>query len=138
MPRKFLQSILNKYNDLFAILITDRDGVIVCKVCTASSPEVSQQSRFISVFTSASKGSKKMGLGENRSIVTFYDTFQVVSIGCGAVALHFIATPEGNTGRCLRLDTELQPIMPTVLAMVQDEYAQQEQAAPALLLEGRG
>jgi len=127
MLRHFLQSILEKTEDLYAIIITDRTGVVISKVCSSQNPEVSQRSSFISLFGAANKQSNKLGLGDNKSIICFYDQFQVVSIKKDAVHVHLVGDPDGNTGLFLTLDSLLEPIIPTLNDMVRQEIKMQHE-----------
>ncbi|XP_018015437.1 ragulator complex protein LAMTOR3 [Hyalella azteca] len=116
--RKYVQSLLDNTPGLLAIVITDKDGVLILKVCSKDNPELSQRSSYVAPFASASDQASKLGLGRNQTIVCLYDKFQVVSMNKGNVHMHFVGVATGNTGDFLTMDSQLEPIMPSLEELV--------------------
>uniref|UniRef100_A0A2P2I551 Ragulator complex protein LAMTOR3-like n=1 Tax=Hirondellea gigas TaxID=1518452 RepID=A0A2P2I551_9CRUS len=116
--KKFMQNLLDNTPGLLSIVVTDKDGVTIMKVCQRDNHELSQRSSYIALFSSASEQSSKLGLGKNRTIVCFYDKHQVISMNKGVVQLHLIGKPDGNTGDFMTLDQQLETIMPGLTELV--------------------
>ncbi|KAF2364463.1 Ragulator complex protein LAMTOR3 [Trinorchestia longiramus] len=116
--RKYVYNLLESTPGLLAIVITDKDGVLIVKVCSKDNPELSQRSSYIAPFASASDQASKLGLGRNNTIVCLYDKFQVVSMNKGSVHMHFVGAADGNTGDFLTLDSQLDPILPNLEELV--------------------
>lgn len=66
---------------LQCVLVTDRDGVPLIKVCTDTAPELAMKPAFLSTFAMATDQSSKLGLGRNQHIICMYSNYQVVTAG---------------------------------------------------------
>lgn len=64
---------------LQCVLVTDRDGVPLIKVCTDTAPELAMKPAFLSTFAMATDQSSKLGLGRNQHIICMYSNYQVVT-----------------------------------------------------------
>lgn len=122
--KKHMQSLLESTPGLLALIITDKDGVVIMKVCRKDNPELSQRNNYIAPFASASEQASKLGLGKNNTIICFYDKFQVVSINKGAVSVHLVGSPQGNTGDFLTLDFQLENLLPNLANLVTTDASQ--------------
>ncbi|KAL3270574.1 hypothetical protein HHI36_021111 [Cryptolaemus montrouzieri] len=115
--KKILQDILTKVPDLHCILITDRDGVSVAKVCTEKATESGTRFGFISTFGLAVDQGSKLGLGKTSTLICYYSQYQVIQMNKSPLVLTFIASKKCNTGLIMALENQLEPII-SELSMV--------------------
>merc|ERR1712018_5750 len=112
--KKYLFHLLKITDGLHAIIISDRDGVPVIKVCTDPTPELSTRPKFLSTFGMVTEQASKLGLSNNRSLVSVYGTYQVVCLNKLPLIVTMIATSEANTGVILGLEHELSDTLEEV------------------------
>ncbi|RUS73128.1 hypothetical protein EGW08_019108 [Elysia chlorotica] len=117
-----LKSYLNKQmatvENLHAIAITDRDGVVIIKVANQMAPDTALRQAFLSVFGIMTEQASKMGMGDNTKIINFYDRFQTVQINAHPLLLHFIADRDANTGLILELEHALADVLQDISKVV--------------------
>ncbi|GFR62151.1 ragulator complex protein LAMTOR3 [Elysia marginata] len=117
-----LKSYLNKQmatvDNLHAIAITDRDGVVIVKVANQMAPDTALRQAFLSVFGIMTEQASKMGIGNNSKIINFYDRFQTVQINSHPLLLHFIADRDANTGLILELEHALADVLQDISKVV--------------------
>uniref|UniRef100_A0A452IPJ1 Uncharacterized protein n=1 Tax=Gopherus agassizii TaxID=38772 RepID=A0A452IPJ1_9SAUR len=75
--KRFLYKKLPSVEGLHAILVSDRDGVPVIKVANDNAPEHALRPGFLSTFALATDQGSKLGLSKNKSIICYYNTYQV-------------------------------------------------------------
>ncbi|XP_063138292.1 ragulator complex protein LAMTOR3 isoform X1 [Rattus norvegicus] len=96
--KRFLYKKLPSVEGLHAIVVSDRDGVPVIKVANDSAPEHALRPGFLSTFALATDQGSKLGLSKNKSIICYYNTYQVVQFNRLPLVVSFIASSNANTG----------------------------------------
>ncbi|WAQ95192.1 LTOR3-like protein [Mya arenaria] len=100
----YFTRLMKSVEGLMAIVITDRDGVPVFKVATDQAPDQVLKHNFLGTFGLAASQASKLGMSSNKSIVCFYEHYQVVQINKSPLLLTFIASSETSTGLLLDMD----------------------------------
>ncbi|XP_059170260.1 ragulator complex protein LAMTOR3-A-like isoform X1 [Physella acuta] len=116
--KSYLFKLMATVEGLFAIAITDRDGVVIIKVANQMAPDSALRPPFLSVFGVKTEQASKMGMGPNKRIINFYDKYQTVQINNHPLLLHFIADKNANTGLILELENELDDVLKDVSKVV--------------------
>ncbi|XP_073518252.1 ragulator complex protein LAMTOR3-like [Phyllobates terribilis] len=111
--RRFLYKKLPSVEGLHAIVVSDRDGV-------PNSPEHALRPCFLSTFALATDQGSKLGLSENKSIICYYTTYQVVQFNRLPLVVSFIASSNANTGLILSLEKELGPLFEELRQVVEN------------------
>uniref|UniRef100_A0A9J7XQW7 Late endosomal/lysosomal adaptor, MAPK and MTOR activator 3 n=1 Tax=Cyprinus carpio carpio TaxID=630221 RepID=A0A9J7XQW7_CYPCA len=96
--RSYLYKQLPSVEGLHAIVVTDRDGVPVIKVANDNAPEYALRPTFLSTFALATDQGSKLGLSKNKSIICYYNTYQIVQFNRLPLVISFIASSNANTG----------------------------------------
>uniref|UniRef100_A0A8C5QJQ8 Mitogen-activated protein kinase scaffold protein 1 n=1 Tax=Leptobrachium leishanense TaxID=445787 RepID=A0A8C5QJQ8_9ANUR len=96
--KRFLYKKLPSVEGLHGIVVSDRDGVPVLKVANESAPEHALRPSFLSTFALATDQGSKLGLSKNKSIICYYNTYQVVQFNRLPLVVSFIASSNANTG----------------------------------------
>uniref|UniRef100_A0A8C5QJR1 Mitogen-activated protein kinase scaffold protein 1 n=1 Tax=Leptobrachium leishanense TaxID=445787 RepID=A0A8C5QJR1_9ANUR len=104
---------------LHGIVVSDRDGVPVLKVANESAPEHALRPSFLSTFALATDQGSKLGLSKNKSIICYYNTYQVVQFNRLPLVVSFIASSNANTGLILSLEKELGPLFEELRQVVE-------------------
>ena len=105
--KKFLQDIIKRVHGLYAIVITDRDGIPVVKVNVAETPDVVCKPNFLASVSLAVEQAGKLGSGKNRRIICMFNSFQVVHFNKTPLMISLVANGKANTGLLLNLENEL-------------------------------
>ncbi|XP_059868016.1 ragulator complex protein LAMTOR3 isoform X5 [Delphinus delphis] len=100
--KRFLYKKLPSVEGLHAIVVSDRDGVPVIKVANDNAPEHALRPGFLSTFALATDQGSKLGLSKNKSIICYYNTYQVVQFNRLPLVVSFIASSNANTDSLLR------------------------------------
>ncbi|XP_063278977.1 ragulator complex protein LAMTOR3 isoform X1 [Prinia subflava] len=108
--KRFLYKKLPSVEGLHAIVVSDRDGVPVIKVANDNAPEHALRPGFLSTFALATDQGSKLGLSKNKSIICYYNTYQVVQFNRLPLVVSFIASSNANTGLIVSLEKELTPL----------------------------
>ncbi|XP_074647584.1 ragulator complex protein LAMTOR3-A-like isoform X2 [Tubulanus polymorphus] len=109
--KKLFHKHRKSVDGLHAIIVTDRDGVPILKVCDEAVPELSTRPNFLSTFGIATEQASKLGLQKNKSMVCIYSNYQVIHLNKLPLIVTLIANSEANTGLILALEEELaEPI----------------------------
>ncbi|XP_051821202.1 ragulator complex protein LAMTOR3 isoform X1 [Antechinus flavipes] len=95
--KRFLYKKLPSVEGLHAIVVSDRDGVPVIKVANDNAPEHALRPGFLSTFALATDQGSKLGLSKNKSIICYYNTYQVVQFNRLPLVVSFIASSSANT-----------------------------------------
>lgn len=114
----YLNKQMATVDNLHAIAITDRDGVVIAKVANQMAPDTALRQAFLSVFGIMTEQASKMGIGNNSKIINFYDRFQTVQINSHPLLLHFIADRDANTGLILELEHALADVLQDISKVV--------------------
>ncbi|XP_073518717.1 ragulator complex protein LAMTOR3-like [Phyllobates terribilis] len=118
--RRFLYKKLPSVEGLHAIVVSDRDGVPVIKVANENSPEHALRPCFLSTFALSTDQGSKLGLSKNKSIICYYNTYQVVQFNRLPLVVSFIASSNANTGLILSLEKELGPLFEELRQVVEN------------------
>lgn len=108
--RRFLNSFISRIEGLYAIVITDGDGVPVVKVMTEQTPPSVVKSSFLATVSLAIDQAGKVGIGKNKRIICMFNNYQVVHFNKCPLMVSLIASSSANTGMLLNLDAELSPL----------------------------
>uniref|UniRef100_A0A8C9VTP1 Late endosomal/lysosomal adaptor, MAPK and MTOR activator 3 n=1 Tax=Scleropages formosus TaxID=113540 RepID=A0A8C9VTP1_SCLFO len=104
---------------LHAIVVTDRDGVPVIKVANDNAPEYALRPAFLSTFALATDQGSKLGLSNNKSIICYYNTYQIVQFNRLPLVISFIASSSANTGLIISLEKDLAPLIEDLRQVVE-------------------
>lgn len=118
--KRVLQEILTKVPGLYCILITDREGVPVVKVCTEKAPEGAMRFGFITTFGLAVDQGSKLGLGRTSTLICYYSQYQVIQMNKLPLVLTFIASQDCNTGHIMALENRLESLISELSLVVGD------------------
>ncbi|KAI2535319.1 LAMTOR3 isoform 2 [Pan troglodytes] len=110
--KRFLYKKLPSVEGLHAIVVSDRDGVPVIK-------EHALRPGFLSTFALATDQGSKLGLSKNKSIICYYNTYQVVQFNRLPLVVSFIASSSANTGLIVSLEKELAPLFEELRQVVE-------------------
>ncbi|XP_054238784.1 ragulator complex protein LAMTOR3 isoform X2 [Pelecanus crispus] len=110
--KRFLYKKLPSVEGLHAIVVSDRDGVPVIK-------EHALRPGFLSTFALATDQGSKLGLSKNKSIICYYNTYQVVQFNRLPLVVSFIASSNANTGLIVSLEKELTPLFEELRQVVE-------------------
>ncbi|CAG9788881.1 unnamed protein product [Diatraea saccharalis] len=116
--RKYLNHLLEKVNGLHCILITDRDGVPLVRAVTERAPQLALRPNFISTFGMATDQASKLGLGRNKTIISMYSSYQVIQMNKLPLVITFIGSDGCNTGHILSLESQIEPFLKDLAAIV--------------------
>ncbi|XP_063281551.1 ragulator complex protein LAMTOR3 isoform X1 [Pelobates fuscus] len=117
--RRYLYKKLPSVEGLHGIVVSDRDGVPVIKVANENAPEHALRPSFLSTFALATDQGSKLGLSKNKSIICYYNTYQVIQFNRLPLVVSFIASSEANTGLILSLEKELGPLFEELRQVVE-------------------
>ncbi|VVC37438.1 Ragulator complex protein LAMTOR3 [Cinara cedri] len=117
--KRYMLQTLSKVEDLYSILISDHDGVVIIKAHATKTAEKNYNFKpsFLSGFNSASEQAVKLELGKNKTVICFYKNNQVVQLNCSRFLITFIAAEKANTGNILALERLLEPLLKDLRAI---------------------
>uniref|UniRef100_A0A3B4FUX5 Late endosomal/lysosomal adaptor, MAPK and MTOR activator 3 n=1 Tax=Pundamilia nyererei TaxID=303518 RepID=A0A3B4FUX5_9CICH len=104
---------------LHAIVVTDRDGVPVIKVANDNAPVHALRPGFLSTFALATDQGSKLGLSKNKSIICYYNAYQIVQFNRLPLVISFIAGNTANTGLIMSLEKELASLIEELRQVVE-------------------
>ncbi|KAL8587426.1 hypothetical protein ACOMHN_062159 [Nucella lapillus] len=107
----YLRKLILSVNGLHAIVISDRDGVPVLRMTDANAPEKAIRPSFLSSFTHNADQASKIGLGDNSTIIAFFENAQIVQMNKHPLLVTFIADPTSITGEIVSLEPDLQELL---------------------------
>ncbi|KAI9098089.1 Ragulator complex protein LAMTOR3 [Phlyctochytrium arcticum] len=93
-----LQRALERTEHLKAVMVSDKDGVIIAK---AINPELSDdilEPAFSATFSVASDQTGKLGFGKNTMIMSTFDEDQVVQFNHFPLVLTLLASLDASSG----------------------------------------
>ncbi|ESO85831.1 hypothetical protein LOTGIDRAFT_221281 [Lottia gigantea] len=117
--KRSLFKFMSNVEGLDAIIVTDRDGVVMLKVAHESVPDQVTRHQFLSVFGSMSDQASKLGLGTNQRIISLYDNYQVVQINKQPLLVTMVGSSEANTGEILNLEKDLDMLFKDLSTVIQ-------------------
>ncbi|XP_049565151.1 ragulator complex protein LAMTOR3 isoform X3 [Orcinus orca] len=114
--KRFLYKKLPSVEGLHAIVVSDRDGVPVIKVANDNAPEHALRPGFLSTFALATDQGSKLGLSKNKSIICYYNTYQVVQFNRLPLVVSFIASSNANTATRISdcFTSGLETVLPNI------------------------
>ncbi|XP_013406226.1 ragulator complex protein LAMTOR3-A isoform X1 [Lingula anatina] len=116
--KKYFNHLMSLVEGLYAIIITDRDGVPVFKVSTENAPELALRPTFLSTFGMATDQASKLGLSKNKSMISTYSAFQVVHLNKLPLIVTMVASSKTNTGMLLALERDFDNVLKDMRAVV--------------------
>lgn len=116
--KSYLTKLMRTVDGLHAIVITDRDGVVIVKVSTQHAPDPALKPSFLSTFGVMTEQASKMALGGNKRIINFYEKFQTIQLNNNPMLVHFIADRDSNTGSILELEGDLMDVLKDISKVV--------------------
>ncbi|KAL3048783.1 hypothetical protein OYC64_008290 [Pagothenia borchgrevinki] len=117
--KRYLYKQLQSVEGLHAVVVTDRDGVPVIKVANDNAPVHALRPGFLSTFALATDQGSKLGLSKNKSIICYYNTYQIVQFNRLPLVISFIAASNANTGLIMSLEKELAPLIEELRQVVE-------------------
>lgn len=118
--KKHVYQLLQRIPGLYAVVITDRDGVPLLKVAVDGAPELALRSSYLSTFGMATDQASKMGLSQNKSIICMYSSYQVVHFNKLPLMISLIASHKSNTGLLLDMENKLEGLLQDLKIAVAD------------------
>lgn len=88
-------------------------------VANDNAPEHALRPGFLSTFALATDQGSKLGLSKNKSIICYYNTYQVVQFNRLPLVVSFIASSNANTGLIVSLEKELTPLFEELRQVVE-------------------
>ncbi|XP_037589276.1 ragulator complex protein LAMTOR3-like [Cebus imitator] len=101
--KSFLYKKLPSVEGLHAI-VSVRDRVPLIKVANDNAPEHALQPGFLSICALATDQGSKLGLTKNKSIICYYNTYQMFQFNHLPLVVSFIASSTANTGLIVSLE----------------------------------
>lgn len=113
-----LKTLLQSEEGLEGIIVSDRDGVHLVE---AKSDDISSgilKPPFLGTFAIASEQASKLGLGRNKTIISYYNSHQVIQFCHNPLVLTFIAKANANTGMIYLVEEGLRDAIGDLKAAV--------------------
>uniref|UniRef100_A0A3P9A461 Ragulator complex protein LAMTOR3 n=1 Tax=Esox lucius TaxID=8010 RepID=A0A3P9A461_ESOLU len=88
-------------------------------VANDNAPEYALRPGFLSTFALATDQGSKLGLSKNKSIICYYNTYQIVQFNRLPLVISFIASSSANTGLIISLEKELVPLIEELRQVVE-------------------
>eukprot|EP01120_Amphizonella_sp_Union-15-10_P008083 TRINITY_DN2834_c0_g1_i3.p1 TRINITY_DN2834_c0_g1~~TRINITY_DN2834_c0_g1_i3.p1 ORF type:complete len:131 (-),score=17.52 TRINITY_DN2834_c0_g1_i3:138-530(-) len=113
----FLASIVPKIPGLKGIAVTDREGVTIAKAGTWDHSSVG----LPTVFSSAVDHIQKCGIGNTKTLTTFYEDKLVVYINHFPLVIALIGDERANCGLMISIADQLKRAVDPLCAVVENE-----------------
>lgn len=116
--QRYLKRLLPTVEGLEGIIVSDRDGVhlVEAKDDTVSAGVLKPP--FLGTFSIASEQASKLGLGRNRSIISYYTSHQVIQFSHSPLVVTFIAKTSANTGLIYSVEEDMRDAISDLKAAV--------------------
>ncbi|KAI8646610.1 Ragulator complex protein LAMTOR3 [Parasitella parasitica] len=95
------------YSGLLVAMMTDRDGVVILKSVSDEAKEAMTEPIMPTTFAIANNQASKLGLEHNKSIISFYEKYQVIQLDQSPLIITLIANSTANTGLFMNLGNDL-------------------------------
>ncbi|KAG2219312.1 hypothetical protein INT45_003134 [Circinella minor] len=105
---------------LKAGLVTDKDGVVILKSTSKDAPLNVTDSTIPSTFAIANNQACKLGLKQNRFIVSMFDLYQVVQLDNNPLIVTLVGDATANTGLLINLGHQIVDISKPLVTALQD------------------
>ncbi|KAG4098677.1 Roadblock/LC7 domain-containing protein [Neocallimastix lanati (nom. inval.)] len=106
--QKDFDSIISKTQGLQAIIVSDKDGVVLIQSTNPAFSLNNIDSSLSTSFAVACDQIGKIGLSKNKSITTFYKYHQIIQFNYNPLIITFIADKNANTGYLLNIGAEFE------------------------------
>ncbi|TMS20912.1 Ragulator complex protein LAMTOR3 [Larimichthys crocea] len=90
-----------------------------CTLANDNAPVHALRPGFLSTFALATDQGSKLGLSKNKSIICYYNTYQIVQFNRLPLVISFIASSSANTGLIMSLEKELAPLIEELRQVVE-------------------
>ncbi|KAI8622528.1 Ragulator complex protein LAMTOR3 [Chytriomyces sp. MP71] len=94
--------------DLKAILVTDRDGVILVKVEEPNLPGKVTKAALSATFSLSCDQAGKLGMGKALMVMSTFDEYQIVQFTYAPLILSLIAPTHANSGLLMEIGSQLK------------------------------
>ncbi|CAJ0827176.1 4825_t:CDS:2 [Entrophospora sp. SA101] len=111
-----LSILKGRVDGLKSVTMTDKDGVAIIKSVTNNASIKTFEHILSATFGVISDQASKLGLKENKSIISLYGIYQVIQFNHAPLITILIADSEANTGVLLDLGNELKEIADLISA----------------------
>uniref|UniRef100_A0A8C9IJY4 Ragulator complex protein LAMTOR3 n=1 Tax=Piliocolobus tephrosceles TaxID=591936 RepID=A0A8C9IJY4_9PRIM len=111
--RRFLFPLLNSQVNILGT---------VNAMLNDNAPQHALRSSFLSTFALAQTKGENLGLSKNRSIICYYNTYQVVQFNCLPLVLSSIASSNANIGLIVNPEKELAPLFEQLRQVVEVSF----------------
>jgi len=113
----YFDKLVLRVDGLKAVTVADKDGVAIIKSAVTSNASIKAFEHILSAtFGVISDQASKLGLKENKSIISFYGLYQVIQFNHAPLITILVADSEANTGVLLDLGNELKEIADLISA----------------------
>ncbi|KPP76675.1 mitogen-activated protein kinase scaffold protein 1-like [Scleropages formosus] len=102
-----------------ALLSLTALGGVGERVANDNAPEYALRPAFLSTFALATDQGSKLGLSNNKSIICYYNTYQIVQFNRLPLVISFIASSSANTGLIISLEKDLAPLIEDLRQVVE-------------------
>ncbi|KAK9721135.1 hypothetical protein K7432_003663 [Basidiobolus ranarum] len=116
-----IEKLIKRVDGLEAVLITDRDGVIILKAAVDNLSTKLLEPILSNTFVVASDQASKLGLKKNHSIVNIFGLHQIVQFNFSPLVLSLVADSEANTGVLMDLGSELKSFTDIIIAAISEQ-----------------
>ena len=116
--QRYLKTLLQSEEGLQGIIVSDRDGVHLVEAKDDSISSGVLKPPFLGTFSIASEQASKLGLGRNKSIISYYTSHQVVQFCHFPLVVTFIAKTNANTGMIYLVEEGLRDAIGDLKAAV--------------------
>ncbi|KAI8836248.1 Ragulator complex protein lamtor3 [Chytriomyces hyalinus] len=102
------EMLLQSTSDLKAILVTDRDGVILIKVEEPNLPGKVTKAALSATFSLSCDQVGKLGMGKALMVTSAFDEYQIVQFTYPPLILSLIAPTNANAGLLMEIGSDLK------------------------------
>ncbi|KAH6576490.1 hypothetical protein BASA50_006775 [Batrachochytrium salamandrivorans] len=104
-----LQQVLNRATeDLLAIIITDKDGVVILKATRPDLPGHILEPAFTASFLLTSDQMSKIGFGKTNKVISVCGRYCIAQSGVESLILTLIAAQNANLGIMIDIGNDLR------------------------------
>jgi hypothetical protein len=112
---------------LLGVVVTDVDGVCLTRVMSEALSELQLEPHFSSSLATCSDQASKLSLGQNRSLVAYFDNYSLIQMNLSPLIVTLFAPPDCNLQLIYNLMPEinriLEPVRQSVLKTVNGSSA---------------
>ena len=108
---KYLKSIIERYDFIEAIAITDKDGIDVTAAYNGEDSYVKQSQScviFAAAFLQTNEQLIKLNAGKAKALTLFYDNYIVYQDSWNGVFLNIFSAPDGNVAKIHELAAKIK------------------------------